>query len=125
MEVPGNGAPENNPSEVGTSKKKRKIHTPSEGTEAPVASDTSPRPWKPQQSVGFQNSERNIPKPKVPELKARWSESRKKTYLALVELFAGLRTTHLAARALEDACIVMSYAAENANSLIAQPQRTT
>ena len=48
----------------------------------------------------------------MPQLKARWSEGRKKTYLALVELFAGLRTTHLSAKALEDACIVMSHAAE-------------
>ena len=46
------------------------------------------------------------------QLKARWSEGRKKTYLALVELCAGLRTTHLAAGLLEDACIVMSHAAE-------------
>ena len=114
-QVPGNGAVKNNPSEVGTSKKKRKIPTPSEGTEAPVASDTAPRPWKPQRSVGFQNSERNIPKPKVPELKARWNEGRKKTYVAVVEFFAGLRTTHLAAKVLEEVCIVMSHAAENAN----------
>ena len=45
-------------------------------------------------------------------LKARRNESRKKLYLALVELFAGLRTTHLAARVLEDVNIVMSHAAE-------------
>ena len=56
-------------------------------------------------------------------LKARWSEGRKKTYLALVEFFAGLRTTHLAARPLEDDCIVMSHAAEKcefANRLAAK-----
>ena len=37
-----------------------------------------------------------------------------------MELFAGLRTTHLAAKALDGACIVMSHAAEEcefANSL--------
>ena len=53
-----------------------------------------------------------IPPPKVPVLKGRRDESRKKTYLALVELFAGLRTTHLAAQVLEEVCIVMSHAAE-------------
>ena len=56
-------------------------------------------------------------------LKGRRGESRKKTYLALVELFAGLRTTHLAARALEEVCIVMSHAAEKcdfANRLAAK-----
>ena len=57
--------------------------------------------------MGEKNSERKIQKPKVPELKALWSEGRKKSYLSLVELFAGLRTTHLAAKVLE-----MSHAAE-------------
>ena len=79
--------------------------------------------WKPQQQQGFQNQERKIPSPKVPELKARWNDGRKKTHLALVELFAGLRTTHLAAKALDGACIVLSHASEKcefANSLSAK-----
>ena len=59
----------------------------------------------------------------MPVLKARQNEGRKKTDLALVELFTGLRTTHLAARHLEDVCIVMSHAAEKcefANRLAAK-----
>ena len=68
-------------------------------------------PWKPQQKATAAPI-RDIPAPKVPVLKARRNESRKKLYLALVELFAGLRTTHLAARVLEDVDIVMSHAAE-------------
>ena len=84
--------------------------------------DRPPAPWKPQQRQAA-TPERAIPAPKVPVLKARRNEGRKKTYLALVELFAGLRTTHLAARQLEDVCIVMSHAAEKcefANRLAAK-----
>ena len=65
-----------------------------------------------QQQQGVQNEEREIPSPKVPKLKARCSDGRKKIHLALVELFAGLRTTHLAAKGLDSANIVMSHAAE-------------
>ena len=66
--------------------------------------EVPPAPWKPQQQQAT-TPERAIPAPKVPVLKARRNEGQKKTYLALVELFAGLRTTHLAAQALEDVCV--------------------
>ena len=92
------------------------------GNEAADPSVVAPPPWKPQQQPAI-TPERVIPAPKVPVLKARRNEGRKKTYLALVELFAGLRTTHLAARQLEDACIVMAHAAEKcefANRLAAK-----
>ena len=122
LEVPGKGAPEADKAETVPPRKKRKAAAPAE-PETPSPADATPAPWKPQQPVGSQNPETVIPKPKVPVLKARWSDGRKKTYLALVELFAGLRTTHLAARPLEDACIVMSHAAEKcefANRLAAK-----
>jgi hypothetical protein len=57
----------------------------------------------PQQQQGDQNQEREIPSPKVPKLKERCSEGQKKLHLPLVELFAGLRTTHLAATGLDSA----------------------
>jgi hypothetical protein len=79
-------------------------------TSSPTEEKSAP-PWKPQQKDTVPPL-RDIPAPKVPVLKARRNESRKKLYLALVELFAGLRTTHLAARVLEDVDIVMSHAAE-------------
>ena len=101
-------------------KKQKTVSPPEEEAAQPV--DRPPAPWKPQQRQAA-IPEKVIPAPKVPVLKARRNEGRKNTYLALVELFAGLRTTHLAARHLEDVCIVMSHAAEKcefANRLAAK-----
>ena len=109
-EVLGNEAPVPSESAAAPKKKKHKAAPPLEEEAAPPAKQP-PTPWKPQQQPDAP-PERVIPAPKVPVLKARRDEGRKKTCLALVELFAGLRTTHLAARHLEDVCIVMSHAAE-------------
>ena len=117
-QVPGNGAADADTAEAD--------RAPQEATPAGVKGapwHQTQKPWKPQQQQVIQNQERKIPSPKVPKLKARWSDGRKKTYLALVELFAGLRTTHLAAKELDSACIVMSHAAEKcefANGLSAK-----
>ena len=133
-EAPGHGAPISSAA-IASPKKKQKTKgahaVPSQQTAAlpappwkpqqntgetpavpssPAEERTAP-PWKPQQKASAAPL-RDIPAPKVPVLKARRNESRKKLYLALVELFAGLRTTHLAARVLEDVDIVMSHAAE-------------
>ena len=92
-QVPGNGAADEDPTTTGA--------VPHKAKEAPL--HQSSMSWKSQQQQGDQNQKKETPSPKVPKLKERCSDDRKKLRLALVELFAGLRTTHLAAKGLDSA----------------------